>query len=78
MGVISRVPRLKTHTRGLITPVITTREPPSSWGFGGTGISEFRLSDCFEVGRMEWYVGIIRLVGPVFPGYLCGSLQGLL
>ena len=28
-GVISRVPILITHIRGLITPLITTHEPPS-------------------------------------------------
>ena len=30
VGVISRVPVVITHIRGLITPLITTREPPSN------------------------------------------------
>ena len=29
--VISRVTVLITHIRGLITPLITTHEPPSGW-----------------------------------------------
>ena len=28
-GVISRVPTIVTHIRGLIAPLITTHEPPS-------------------------------------------------
>ena len=35
-GVISRVTIIITHIGGLITPLITTHEPPSR-GFGGLG-----------------------------------------
>ena len=49
-GVISRVTMLITHSRGLITPLITTHEPPSNYegtiwvSAGGSWASQRRIA----------------------------------
>ena len=45
-GVISRVIVVITHSRGLLTPLITTHEPPSS-------ASAFGLNSCLGSGRWK-------------------------
>ena len=84
-GVISRVTRLISHIRGLITPHITTHEPPNGVGalhigfrflarLQGLGLASTRSLEAFRsllhLNPIKCYIGVSETEGYLILGSL--------